>query len=88
MTRLSCAVEALLASTEQDLSRSDHAPVASTPGTVRDLLRAGEAGVAYEILCDNVHEIDVRPEASLVQELRAAVLQAGADPERVNLLVP
>jgi hypothetical protein len=54
---------------------------------VRVLLAAGEDVVAYETLCDNLYEIGVRPPADLGLELRQAVLGAGADPSRADLLL-
>jgi hypothetical protein len=81
------AIESVLQVTEGALSRSPHDPIASTPFSVRDLLAAGEDVVAYEILCDNLYEIDVRPPADLARELRRAVVEAGADPSRADLLL-
>jgi hypothetical protein len=36
------------------------------------MLAAGEDLVAYEILCDNLYEIDLRPPVDLTRELRQA----------------
>jgi hypothetical protein len=53
---------------------------------MRVLLAAGEEVVAYGILRDNHYEIDLRPPADLGRELRRAVIEAGADPARADLL--
>ena len=87
MSRLAAAVQALLQATEEELSGSEYEAVAHTPGSVRDLLRAGEPVVAFEILCDNLYEIDVRPDRNLVQSLRREVVDVGADSRRVDLLI-
>ena len=54
---------------------------------MRQLLAAGEDVAAYEILCDNLYEIDARPPTDLGLELRRAVVEAGADPSRADLLL-
>jgi hypothetical protein len=87
MTTLGDIVEQVLRATEGALAESPDAPMSSTPSSVRDLLAAGEDVVAYEILCDNLYEIDARPPVDLVQELRQAVVDAGADPARADLLL-
>jgi hypothetical protein len=70
------------------LAESIHDPISSTPSSVRGLLAAqGEDVVAYEILCDNLYEIDARPPAGFGRELRQAVADAGADPSRADLLL-
>lgn len=84
MTRLADAVRALLAATEGLLESSEHEPIATTPTTVSGLLRAGEEGVAYEILCDNLYEIDARPDRRLVEEVREAAKAVGLDPGRAE----
>lgn len=82
MTTLGDTVEQVLSATEGALAASPDASISSTPSSVRDLLAAGEDVVAYEILCDNLYEIDARPPLDLGQELRQAVVDAGADPAR------
>ena len=87
MTTLSDAVEQVLRATEGVLAESPDQPISSTPRSVRDLLAAGEDVVAYEILCDNLYEIDARPASELGRALRQAVIDAGADPSRADLLL-
>jgi hypothetical protein len=50
-------------------------------------LAAGEDVVAYEILCGNLYEMDARPPVDHGRELRQAVVAAGADPSRADLLL-
>lgn len=88
MTTFAGAVESVLQATEHALTELVEGPIASTPESVRALLAAGEEVVAYEILCDNLFEVDLRPPANLAQKLRLAVIEAGADPARVDLLLP
>ena len=46
---------------------------------MRDLLAAGEDVVAYEVLCDNLYEIDLRPPADLERMIMVnPVLNEGA----------
>jgi hypothetical protein len=80
-------VEQVLRATENVLAGSADEPISSTPSSVRDLLAAGEDVLAYEVLCDNLYEIDVRPPFDLGRELRQAVLDVGADPRRADLLL-
>ena len=80
-------VERVLRATEGVLIESEHAPISSTPSSVRDLLAAGEDVVAYETLCVNLYEVDVRPPADLAVELRQAAVEAGTDPSRAELLL-
>lgn len=87
VTTIAQAVESVLQATEQALAESPEESIASTPESVRVLLAAGEDVVAYEILCDNLYEIDLRPPADLGRELRQAVVEAGADPARGDLLL-
>jgi hypothetical protein len=87
VTTIAEAVESVLQVTESALTRSPHDPISSTPSSVRVLLAAGEDVVAYEILCDNLYEVDVRPPADLARDLRRAVVEAGADPSRADLLL-
>ncbi len=71
-TTLADTVEQVLRATESVLAGSPDEPISSTPSSVRDLLAAGEDVVAYEILCENLYEIDVRPSADLGRDLRQA----------------
>jgi len=87
VTAIAEAVESVLQVTERALTESPDAPISSTPSSVRDLLAAGEDVVAYEVLCDNLYEIDIRPPAALGRELRRAAVEAGADPSRADLLL-
>jgi hypothetical protein len=87
VTAIAEAVESVLQATERALTESPDAPISSTPSSVRDLLSAGEDVVAYEVLCDNLYEIEVRPPADLGRKLRRAVIEAGAEPSRVDLLL-
>lgn len=87
MSTLGDAVEQVLRSTEGVLAESSDEPISSTPSSVRLLLAAGEDVLAYEILCDNLYEIDARPPVDLGRELRQAVVHAGADPARADLLL-
>ena len=87
MSILGDTVELVLRATEDVLVESIHEPISSTPSSVRVLLAAGEDVVAYEILCDNLYEIDARPPVALGRELRQAALDAGADPSRADLLL-
>lgn len=88
MTAIAEAVENVLRATEETLAASPDAPIASTPSSVRILLAAGEDVVAYETLCTNLYEIDARPPEDLAQQLRRAVVDAGADPSLADLLLP
>jgi hypothetical protein len=87
VTAIGDAVESMLRATERVLIESSDAPMSSTPSSVRDLLAAGEDVVAYEVLCDNLYEVDLRPPVGLGLELRRAVIEAGADPSRADLLL-
>ena len=87
MTTLGDTVEQVLRATEDVLAESPYEPISSTARSVRDLLAAGEDVVAYEILCDNLYEIDARPPADLVLELRRAVVEAGGHPVRAEMLL-
>ncbi|HEX6248668.1 MAG TPA: hypothetical protein VFZ64_12425 [Nocardioidaceae bacterium] len=87
MSTLGDAVEQVVRSTEGVLAESSDEPISSTPSSVRLLLTAGEDVVAYEILCDNLYEIDARPPVDLGRELRQAVVYGGADPARADLLL-
>jgi hypothetical protein len=87
VTTIGEAVESVLRATGRILTESPDVPISSTPLSVRELLGAGEDVVAYEVLCDNLYEIDARPPADLGRELRRAVVQAGADPSRADLLL-
>lgn len=87
MTALGDTVEQVLRATQDLLAGSPHDPIASTPSSVRDLLAAGEDVVAYEILCDNLYEIDARPPVDLGRALRQAAIDSGADPRRADLLI-
>lgn len=87
MITIAEAVESVLRATEHALTQSREDPISSTPLSVRELLAAGEDVLAYEILCDNLYEIDVRPPADLGRKLRPAVVEAGADPARAELLL-
>ncbi|MGY2703338.1 hypothetical protein [Nocardioides sp. HB32] len=87
MTTLGDSVEQVLRATEGVLAESPDQPTSSTASSVRDLLAAGEDVVAYEVLCDNLYEVDVRPPVDLGRELRQAVVDAGADPARADLLL-
>lgn len=87
MATLGDTVEKVLRAMEGVLAESPDEPISSTPSSVRDLLAAGEDVVAYEILCDNLYEIDARPPVDLRRELRQAVIDAGADPSRADLLL-
>ena len=87
MTTLGDTVEQVLRATEGVLAESPEASISSTAKAVRDLLTAGEDVVAYEILCDNLYEIDARYPEDIGRELRQAVMDAGADPSRVELLI-
>ena len=87
MTTLAETVKKVLRATEGHLAESPDEPISSTPSSVRGLLAAGEDVVAYEILCDNLYEIDARPHADLGRDLRQAVVDAGADPSRAVLLL-
>ena len=86
MTTIAEAVANVLRATEHALTIADD-PISSTPSSVRELLAAGEDVVAYEILCENLFEIDTRPPVDLGRELRQAVVDAGADPSRADLLL-
>ena len=68
VTTIAEAIESVLQATEQALTESSEEPIASTPESVRVLLAAGEGVVAYETLCANLYEIDLRPRADLVRE--------------------
>ena len=85
MTALGDVVEQVLRATEDALAELPDKPISSTPSSVRELLAAGEDVVAYETLCDNLHEIDTRPPADLCGGLRQAATDAGADPSRAQL---
>lgn len=87
MTTLGDTVEQVLRATEEVLAASPEEPISSTPRSVRGLLDAGEDVVAYEVLCDNLYEIDARPPGHLVQSLRWAAIDAGADRSRADLLL-
>jgi hypothetical protein len=87
MSTLADTVEQVLQATEDVLTASSDEPLSSTPLSVRVLLAAGEDVVAYEVLCDNLYEIDARPRVDLGRELRQAVVTAGADPSRADLLL-
>jgi hypothetical protein len=87
VTAIADAVESVLQATERALTDSTDAPISSTPLSVRELVAVGEEVLAYEVLCDNLYEIDVRPPADLGRELRRAVVAAGADPARADLLL-
>jgi hypothetical protein len=87
MTTLGDAVEQVLRATEGALAESPDEPTSSTPSSVKVLLAAGEDVVAYETLCQNLHEIDARPPSGLGRELRQAAVDAGADPSLADLLL-
>lgn len=87
MTTIAEAVANVLRATEHALTSSPDDPISSTPSSVRELLAAGEDVVAYEILCDNLFEIDTRPPVDLGRELGQAVVDAGANPSRADLLL-
>ena len=87
MDALTAAVAALLRATQEDLVNSSIEPVSRTPESVRSLLDAGESGVAYEILCDNLYEDDIPVPRELLVRLHAEVTAAGLDAERVVVLL-
>lgn len=87
MTNLGAAITSLLEATESSLVASEIPAVALTPETVRGLLAAGEDGVAYEILCDNLYEADIAAARLLLTELHHAAQQSGADPSRMAPLL-
>jgi len=77
---LANAIEAVLRASESDLRASSIEPVSRTPETVRSLLDAGEEGVAYEILCDNLYEDDIAVPRPLLLDLRDCAQRVGANP--------
>ena len=87
VSELGDVVAAVVAATSSGLAASQHEPVARTPETVTSLLRAGEDVVAYEVLCDNLYEDDIKVSAELLADLRSAVRRVGADPARVQTLL-
>lgn len=87
MSDLADAVDAVLRACEDELTASSVEPVSRTPETVRSLLRAGEDVIAYEVLCDNLYEDDVRVHRPLLLGLADAAKQAGVDPGRLAPLL-
>ena len=87
VSTLARAVESVLRATEHALLEAPHESISSTPSSVRQLIAEGDEVVAYETLCENLYEIDVRPPAELGRALRRAVVEAGADPSLADLLL-
>lgn len=87
MDELTAAVASVLHATHQDLADSSIETVSRTPETVQSLLDAGESGVAYEILCDNLYEDDIPAPRDLLLRLRQEVSVAGLDASRVAALL-
>lgn len=87
MSALADTVEQVLRATEAVLPASHDEPISKTPSSVRVLLAARRDVVAYEILCDNLYEIDAHPARDLGRELRRAAVKAGADPSLADLLL-
>ena len=87
VSELADAIAAVLRAWEGPLRASSIQPVSRTPETVQSLLDAGEAVVAFEILCDNVYESDVEVPSSLLLDLSGAAARAGADPGRIGPLL-
>jgi hypothetical protein len=87
VSELGDAVAAVLAAASRNVAASQHEPVALSQETVTSLLRAGEEVVAYEVLCDNLSEDDIRVPADLLTELQRAVQTVGADRARVQALL-
>jgi hypothetical protein len=52
----------------------------------QSLADAGEEGVAFEILCDNLYEHDVRVTAGFLREVRALGERYGIEPTRYGFL--
>jgi hypothetical protein len=69
MTTWGDTVEQVLRPTEGVLAESPDAPISSTPSSVRVLLAVGEDVVAYETLCENLHEIDAGPPSDLGRQV-------------------
>ena len=87
MSELADAVNAVLHAAEERLRGSDIEAVARAPEHVVTLLAAGEDDVAYETLCENLHEDDVAVARGLLSSLRAAVRGAGADMALIETLL-
>jgi hypothetical protein len=87
MDALTAAVAAVLEATHEDLANSSIEPVSRTPESVRSLLDAGEPGVAYETLCDNLYEDHIPAPRELLVQLQREVGAAGMDAGRVDALL-
>jgi hypothetical protein len=79
MDGLTTAVAAVLQATAGDLANSSIEPVSRTPESVQSLLDAGEPGVAYEILCDNLFEDHISAPRHLLVQLQREAVIAGVD---------
>jgi hypothetical protein len=77
----------VLHATRQVLATSSIEAVSRTPETVQSLLDAGESGVAYETLCDNLYEDDIPVPRELLLRLHKEVSVAGLDAGRVAALL-
>ncbi|MCM0622873.1 hypothetical protein [Nocardioides bruguierae] len=84
---LASAIEAVLWASASDLHASSIDSVSRTPETVRSLLGAGEESLAYETLCDNLHEDDIAVPRPLLVDLRDSAQNVGVDPGRVDALM-
>jgi hypothetical protein len=62
------------------------APIAERLDAVADLLQAGEAGVALEVLCANLDEYGVRLEGTDYRAITEIGTELGVDPERWEFL--
>ena len=87
MDGLTAAVAAVLQATIEDLANSSIEPVSRTPESVHSLLDAGEPGVAYEILCDNLYEDNIPAPRHLLVQLQREAVAAGMDGGRVAALL-
>lgn len=87
MDGLTAAVAAVLQATADDLANSSIEPVSRTSESVQSLLDAGEPGVAYEILCDNLYEDDIPAPRQLLVQLQREAVVAGMDGGRAAVLL-
>jgi hypothetical protein len=87
MSDLADAISAVVRACDAQLRASTIEPVSRTPETVQSLLDAGEDGVAFEILCDNLHEDDIEVPRALLLDLGDAAQRVGSGTRRIEPLL-
>ena len=87
VSELSDAIEAVLRACDAQLRAPAIETVNRTPENVRALLGAGEDGVAFEILCENLYEDDIEVPRSLLLDLNEAAQRVGAAPGYIEPLL-